>query len=254
MGRYAELQKAWDENREEFRRLKEEMEKNEDAFLKIDQEMEAMEQEPIKDSDVVVMFSSQFETDYVVCKITDQSREWVKEQMNNIAGMDEDALANLDVEEYFRDQGAEVMSILASNGKGDDYPVFYDFWFDVDEAEVVESTELSIEKQVENLINRIDFGEPVLNDSEWKLLHTYAEKTGNMADTYKLAQELRDTLHHPDFRVHEQVIENARKELEAPVFLIEKEKEFWASCLILLGTRIVYRRDRPFRYLSVKRW
>lgn len=211
MGRYAELQKAWDENREEFRRLKEEMEKNEDAFLKIDQEMEAMEQEPIKDSDVVVMFSSQFETDYVVCKITDQSREWVKEQMNNIAGMDEDALANLDVEEYFRDQGAEVMSILASNGKGDDYPVFYDFWFDVDEAEVVESTELSIEKQVENLINRIDFGEPVLNDSEWKLLHTYAEKTGNMADTYKLAQELRDTLHHPDFRVHEQVIENARK-------------------------------------------
>ena len=225
----AELQKAWDENREEFRRLKEEMEKNEDAFLKIDQEMEAMEQEPIKDSDVVVMFSSQFETDYVVCKITDQSREWVKEQMNNIAGMDEDALANLDVEEYFRDQGAEVMSILASNGKGDDYPVFYDFWFDVDEAEVVESTELSIEKQVENLINRIDFGEPVLNDSEWKLLHTYAEKTGNMADTYKLAQELRDTLHHPDFRVHEQVIENARKELEAPVFLNEKEKELFTG-------------------------
>lgn len=229
MGRYAELQKAWDENREEFRRLKEEMEKNEDAFLKIDQEMEAMEQEPIKDSDVVVMFSSQFETDYVVCKITDQSREWVKEQMNNIAGMDEDALANLDVEEFFRDQGAEVMSILASNGKGDDYPVFYDFWFDVDEAEVVESTELSIEKQVENLINRIDFGEPVLNDSEWKLLHTYAEKTGNMADTYKLAQELRDTLHHPDFRVHEQVIENARKELEAPVFLNEKEKELFTG-------------------------
>lgn len=57
MGRYAELQKAWDENREEFRRLKEEIEKNEDAFRKIDQEMEAMEQEPIKDSDVVIMFS-----------------------------------------------------------------------------------------------------------------------------------------------------------------------------------------------------
>ena len=80
-----------------------------------------------------------------------------------------------------------------------------------------------------------------MNDSEWKLLHMYAEKTGNMEDTYKLAQELRDTLHHPDFRVHEQVIENARKELEAPVFLNEKK-------------RIVYRRDRPFRYLSVKRW
>lgn len=44
-----------------------------------------MEQESIKDSDVVVMFSSQFETDYVVCKITDQSREWVKEQMETIA-------------------------------------------------------------------------------------------------------------------------------------------------------------------------
>ena len=43
MGRYAELQKAWDENREKFRRLKEEMEKNEAAFRKIDQEMEAME-------------------------------------------------------------------------------------------------------------------------------------------------------------------------------------------------------------------
>ena len=45
MGRYAELQKAWEENREDFRRLKEEIEKNEDAFRKIDQEMEAMEQE-----------------------------------------------------------------------------------------------------------------------------------------------------------------------------------------------------------------
>lgn len=50
-----------------------------------------------------------------------------------------------------------------------------------------------------------------------------------MADTYKLAQELRDTLHHPDFRVHEQVIENARKELEAPVFLNEKEKELFTG-------------------------
>ena len=114
MGRYAELQKAWDENREKFRRLKEEMEKNEAAFRKIDQEMEAMEQEPIKDSDVVVMFSSQFETDYVVCKITDQSREWVKEQMETIAGMDEDALGDFDVEEYFRDQGKDVLLMMDS--------------------------------------------------------------------------------------------------------------------------------------------
>ena len=114
MGRYAELQKAWEENREDFRRLKEEIEKNEDAFRKIDQEMEAMEQEPIKDSDVVIMFSSQFETDYVVCKITDQSREWVKEQMETIAGMDEDALAGLDVEEYFRDQGKDVLLMMDS--------------------------------------------------------------------------------------------------------------------------------------------
>lgn len=37
MGRYAELQKAWEENREDFRRLKEEIEKNEDAFRKIDE-------------------------------------------------------------------------------------------------------------------------------------------------------------------------------------------------------------------------
>lgn len=62
MGRYAELQKAWDENREKFRRLKEEMEKNEAAFRKIDQEMEAMEQEPIKDSGRVVMISGVVES------------------------------------------------------------------------------------------------------------------------------------------------------------------------------------------------
>lgn len=35
MGRYAELQKAWDENREEFRRLKEEMEKMRMPSLKL---------------------------------------------------------------------------------------------------------------------------------------------------------------------------------------------------------------------------
>ena len=172
--------------------------------------MEEMEQEPIKDNDVIVMFSSQFASDYVVCKITDQSREWVKEQMEHLSKMDEEELSNLVIEEYFREQGAEAIPILDSAGKGDDYPFFYDFWFDIDRTEVVENTELSTKEQVENLIHRIDFGEPVFNDSEWELLYDYAEKTGNMEAVYRLAQELRDTLHEPDFRIHEQVIEKAQ--------------------------------------------
>ena len=158
MGRYTELQMAWNENREDFRRLKEEMDRNEEAFRKMEKEMEELEQEPIKDSDVVVMYSSQFASEYVVCKITDQSREWVKEQMETIAGMDEDTRSDLVIEEYFRSQGAEAVPILDSSGKGDDYPFFYDFWFDMDGTEVVENTERPIKDQVQNLINRIDFG------------------------------------------------------------------------------------------------
>lgn len=217
MGRYTELVKAVEGTRETLKKMME--------------EMEQIEQEPIKDSDVVVMLSSQFVSDYVVCKITDQSRDWVRERMRNIAEMDEEDLVKLDIEEYFREQGAEIISILDSSGKGNDYPFFYDFWFDRDGTEIIENTELPIEKQVEYLINRIDFGEPVLNDSEWRLLYDYAEKTGNMEDTYRLAQELRDTLHHPDFRFHEQVVEKARMELEQPVepsgFLNEEEKKLF---------------------------
>lgn len=232
MGRYTDLQNAWNENRNDFRRIKEEMERNEETFHKIEKAMEEMEQEPIKDSDVVVMLSSQFASDYVVCKITDQSREWVKEQMEHLSKMDEEELSNLVIEEYFREQGAEAIPILDSDGKGDDYPFFYDFWFDIDGTEVVENTELSTKEQVENLIHRIDFGEPVFNDSEWELLYDYAEKTGNMEAVYRLAQELRDTLHEPDFRIHEQVIEKARKEMEKteePVFSSEAEKELFTG-------------------------
>lgn len=232
MGRYMDLQNAWNENRSDFRRIKEEMERNEEDFHKIEKAMEEMEQEPIKDNDVVVMLSSQFASDYTVCKITDQSREWVKEQMETIAGMDEAALSNLVIEEYFRSQGAEAILILDSGGKGEGYPFFYDFWFDRDGKEIVENRELPIKEQVENLIHRIDFGEPVFNDSEWKLLYDYAEKTGNMEAIYRLAQELRDTLHEPDFRIHEQVIEKARKEMEQPeepVFSSEAEKELFTG-------------------------
>lgn len=232
MGRYTELQMAWNENREDFRRLKEEMDRNEEAFRKMEKEMEELEQEPIKDSDVVVMFSSQFASDYAVYKITDQSREWVKAQMETIAGMDEDTRSELVIEEYFRSQGAEAVPILDSSGKGDDYPFFYDFWYDMDGTEVVENTERPIKDQVKNLINRIDFGEPVLNDSEWKLLYAYAEKNGDMEAVYRLAKELRDTLHEPDFRVHEQVIEKAWKEIKQPeelTFSSEAEKELFTG-------------------------
>lgn len=232
MGRYTELQMAWNENREDFRRLKEEMDRNEEAFRKMEKEMEELEQEPIKDSDVVVMFSSQFASDYAVYKITDQSREWVKAQMETIAGMDEDTRSELVIEEYFRSQGAEAVPILDSSGKGDDYPFFYDFWYDMDGTEVVENTERPIKDQVKNLINRIDFGEPVLNDSEWKLLYAFAEKNGDMEAVYRLAKELRDTLHEPDFRVHEQVIEKAWKEIKQPeelTFSSEAEKELFTG-------------------------
>ena len=50
-----------------------------------------------------------------------------------------------------------------------------------------------------------------------------------MEHTYRLARELRDTLYEPDSRLHEQVVENARKEMEfadmAAVFQNEEEKE-----------------------------
>lgn len=229
MGRYTELQKAWNENREDFHRISKELDKINKAFQEIEKEREEIEREPIKDSDVIVMISSQFASDYGVYKITDQSREWVKEQMEMIAETHGNGLLSIGPEEYFQNQGAEAIPILDSDGKGDDYPVFYDFWCDIDTEEVIDSAERSLEKQVENLINRFDFGEPVFNDLEWRLLYNYAEATGSMEHTYRLARELRDTLHETDSRFHERVVENARKEIESadrePVFQNEEEKE-----------------------------
>ena len=99
MGRYTELQKAWSENIKDFHRISDELDKINEAFQAIKKEREEMEREPIKDSDIIVMISSQFAPDYSVYKITDQSREWVKEQMENIAQMEEDERVNLDTEE-----------------------------------------------------------------------------------------------------------------------------------------------------------
>ncbi len=199
MGRYTELKKEWEENRAAFRRIEDEMEK--------------IENEPIKDSDVVVKYSMSMGSQYFVDRITNMSQEQVRGLLEQITEWEPGVQFNTDIDEYMKENGAEVIPVLDTEGRWDGYPPFYDLHYDYDANRVFDSNGLSCVEYANNIINRMDFGEPVFNDEERDLILKYAYQFANRKDTYSLAQELRDSLDKRDVRVRYEIMEKARAEM-----------------------------------------
>lgn len=209
MARYKELLEKIEENRKEREQL--------------EKEVRQIENEPIRDSDVIVLFAGSRDDFYRSFRITNMDKEQVEKLLNDMADFADTEWDN-SLPDYMAERGADMIPVLDSMERWSGYPIFYDFKYDFNENEIHSSDEFTSVQEAYNLINRIDFGEPVFNDEERNLIVKYASQFANMKDTYLLAQELRDSLQEPDLRVHNEVIAKARAEMEG-VQGIENEQE-----------------------------
>lgn len=208
MGRYKELLEKIEENRREREQL--------------EKEVRQIENEPIRDSDVIVLFEGSRDDFYRSFRITNMDKEQVEKLLGDMADFADIEWDN-SLPDYMAEHGADMIPILDSVDRWSGYPTFYDFKYDFNENKIYSSDELTSIQQAYNIINRMDFGEPVFNDEERNLILKYASQFSNRKDTYLLAQELRDSLQEPDLRIHNEIIAKARAELEG----LPIEKAVW---------------------------
>lgn len=196
MGRYTELLEQMEKNRREREQL--------------EKEIREIESGPIRDSDVVVLFSGSIDDYYISYRITNMDRDRVEKLLHEAAEL-ADVKWDGAVPDYLVKEGADMVPILDSISRWDGYPAFYDFEYDYNENEIHRSDELTSVQQAYNIMNRMDFGEPVFNDEERDLILEYARQFDSSKATYSLAQGLRDSLEKPDVR--DEIMEKARAEL-----------------------------------------
>lgn len=196
-----------------YRELLEKMEENQREHERLEKEIREIENEPIRDSDVIVLFSGSIDDYYISYRITNMDREQVEKLLHEASEF-VDVKWDGAVPDYLARQGADMVPVLDSISRWNGYSTFYDFEYDYNANEIHRSDELTSVQQAYNIMNRMDFGEPVFNDEERNLIVKYARQFANSKDTYLLAQELRDSLEEPDVRVRYEIMENARAELE----------------------------------------
>lgn len=94
-----------------------------ERYVELEREAE-LKPKPIEKSDVIVMISAQFESDYSINKITNMDRNQVKAKLQELITQDADE--ELDINNFFESYGANIETIKYSNGVMDEYPIFYD--------------------------------------------------------------------------------------------------------------------------------
>ncbi|MCF2681988.1 DUF3849 domain-containing protein [Faecalicatena contorta] len=196
-----------------YRELLEKIEENQREHERLEREIREIENEPIRDSDVIVLFSGSIDDYYISYRITNMDGEQVEKLLHEAAEF-ADVKWDGTVPDYLAGQGADMIPVLDSINRWNGYSAFYDFEYDYNENEIHRSDELTSVQQAYNIMNRMDFWEPVFNDEERNLIVKYARQFDNSKDTYLLAQELRDSLEKTDVRIRYEIMENARAELE----------------------------------------
>lgn len=112
--------------------------------------------EPINTNDVIVKFTSAFESEWEVFKITNLSRENVKNLLEDMAILDENVW-NGDYIAYLTGHGAEITLLASSTGVNTDIPDLWDFEYDFDIG-LTDAMELSAMQQAEHIIHRLEHG------------------------------------------------------------------------------------------------
>lgn len=147
--------------------------------------------EIIMANDVIVKISASMGIEYEVNRITNKSLHEVQAILKDYAEHGEaESGIGIFIQEKLESKGAELIPIMASNGFNDGFPEFYDFNYDYDTNEVISSSELSIMKQAENYMNRMEFKNPVLSDEERNLIVNYAYKLDDIVKTRLLIEQL----------------------------------------------------------------
>ena len=169
--------------------------------------------EPIVETDVIVRTQGSMGSDYEIDRITNMSFTQVRGILQDMALLDKETWDG-NVQAYLEQRGAEFIPIKASDGLNEEYPSFFDLQYDFDSHDVTEISELSMMKQAENLINRLEFGKTIFSPDERDLIVNYAYKMGDMDKTKELAYYLADYEENSPNLVAQTVI-NAQAEIDA---------------------------------------
>ena len=167
----------------------------------------------IAETDVIVRTQGSMGSDYEIDRITNMSFAQVRGILQDMALLDKETWDG-NVQAYLEQRGAEFIPIKASDGLNEEYPSFFDLQYDFDSHDVTEISELSMMKQAENLINRLEFGKTIFSPDERDLIVNYAYKMGDMDKTTELAYRLADYEENSPNLVAQTVI-NAQAEIDA---------------------------------------
>lgn len=141
-------------------------------------------QEHIAPTEVVLLVKAEHITELL--RITNFSVDDVKRRLRDFA------LSNPErsVKEYLVKQGAEVFSIASGRERGETYLPFFDLQYEPETFEITDISELSIMKQTEHLIHRLEFRHSAFSPEEKNMLTNYAFKLGDMEKTKEYAYAL----------------------------------------------------------------
>lgn len=121
MARYKELLEKIEENRKEREQL--------------EKEVRQIENEPIRDSDVIVLFAGSRDDFYRSFRITNMDKEQVEKLLNDMADFADTEWDN-SLPDYMAERGADMIPVLDSMERWSGYPIFYDFKYDFNENEI----------------------------------------------------------------------------------------------------------------------
>ena len=137
--------------------------------------------ETIASTDVVVRV--QTENTSETLRITNFSVDDVKRRLRDFALSPQEK----NVKEYLMEKGAEVISIASGRESVETYLPFFDLQYEPETLEITDISELSMMKQAEHLIHRLEFQHSAFSPEEKNILTNYAFKLGDMEKTKEYA-------------------------------------------------------------------
>lgn len=191
-----------------------------ERYVELEREAE-LKPKPIEKSDVIVMISAQFESDYSINKITNMDRNQVKAKLQELITQDADE--ELDINNFFESYGANIETIKYSNGVMDEYPIFYDLQYDLDNNKVYDLLDSETKERVEYIIARVEFGRRPFNEEEKETIMDYFEKSQSIEDAKSLAYQMQEERDLDSSDVN-RTIENAYQESKDVNQSIDREE------------------------------
>ena len=146
------------------------------------------DRQPIADSDVVVKFTAAMGTNIGYEKITNMSRTDVEKLLERLIEHVDHGFEGAG-HDFLTEHGAEIETVLEEWEKDEVFEnTFYDFWYDVDTNEVVDSQTLSIREQAEYALNRMEHKGKLFSTEEWESLIDYAERAKDIQQMNVIAK------------------------------------------------------------------